>query len=143
MKTDCCMKLHVYVQNIFRVNDILCMDVRNCYRYTFFCGIIRSMINFLCLSTAKRYLNTFSFCLKAFISFLPFFLREKLISLFFFFCTSEFHTSVNEVKLATVVEGDPKAPFSIGVAPSPTPLCKGDATPYSGLAYFTLDPYLL
>ena len=34
------------------------------------------------------------------------------------------------VKLVTVVEGDPKAPFSI-------------ATPFPGLLHFTLDPYLI
>ena len=40
-------------------------------------------------------------------------------------------TVVSKVKLATVVEGDPKAPFSIG------------ATPSSRLLHFTLDTYLI
>ena len=35
-----------------------------------------------------------------------------------------------KVKLATIVEGDPKAPFSI-------------ATPFPGLLHFTLEPYLI
>ena len=35
-----------------------------------------------------------------------------------------------KVKLATLVEGDPKAPFSVGE----------DATPFRRLLYFTLDP---
>ena len=39
------------------------------------------------------------------------------------------------VKLATVVEGDPKAPFSSRV------IGEG-ATPFSGLLHFTLDMYL-
>ena len=43
------------------------------------------------------------------------------------------------VKLATLVEGDPKAPFFIAI----TPMYWGGATPFSGLLHFTLDPYLL
>ena len=39
-----------------------------------------------------------------------------------------------KVKLATVVEGDPKVPFSIATTPS--------ATPFPGLLHFTLDPRL-
>ena len=42
-------------------------------------------------------------------------------------------------KLATLVEGDPKAPFSIAT----TPRCRGGATPFPGLLHFTLDPYLI
>ena len=38
-------------------------------------------------------------------------------------------------KLATLVEGDPKAPFSIGVE-------EGTA-PFPGLLHFTLDPYFI
>ena len=37
------------------------------------------------------------------------------------------------VKLTTVVEGDPKAHFSIGEG----------ATPFPWLIHFTLDPYLI
>ena len=36
---------------------------------------------------------------------------------------------VSKVKLATIVEGDPKAPFSIATTP--------------GLLHFTLEPYLI
>ncbi len=39
------------------------------------------------------------------------------------------------VQLATIVEGDPKAPFSIAT----TPRCREDATPSPGLTHFTLD----
>ena len=40
--------------------------------------------------------------------------------------------------MATFVEGDPKAPFSIAT----TPRCKGGHTPFRGLLHFTLDPHL-
>ena len=43
-----------------------------------------------------------------------------------------------KVKLATVVKGDPKAPFSIATTTTP----KEGATPFLGLLHFTLDPYL-
>ena len=47
---------------------------------------------------------------------------------------------ISKIKLATVVEGDPKAPFSIAT----TPRCRGGGnTPFSGLLHFTLDPYLI
>ena len=46
----------------------------------------------------------------------------------------------SKVKLATVVEGDPKAPFSIAT----TARCReGSATPCPGLFHFTIDPYLI
>ena len=44
-----------------------------------------------------------------------------------------------KVKLATLVEGDPKALFSIAT----TPRCWGGATPFPGLLYFNLGPYLI
>ena len=44
-----------------------------------------------------------------------------------------------KVKLATLGEGDPKAPFSIAT----TPRCREGATPFPGLLHFTLDPYLI
>ena len=47
-------------------------------------------------------------------------------------------SKVSKVKLATIVEGDPKAPFSVAT----TPRCAG-ATPFPGLLHFTLDPYLI
>ena len=40
---------------------------------------------------------------------------------------------VYKVKLVTVVEGDPKAPFT-------TPRC---SSLFSGLTHFTLDPYVI
>ena len=41
--------------------------------------------------------------------------------------------------MATLVEGDPKAPFSIAI----TPNVGEGATPLPGLLHFTLDPYLI
>ena len=41
--------------------------------------------------------------------------------------------------MATIVESNPKAPFSIAT----TPRCRGGATPLPGLLHFTLDPYLI
>ena len=41
--------------------------------------------------------------------------------------------------LATVVEGDQKAPFSIAT----TPKIRGGAISFPGLLYFTLDTYLI
>ena len=46
---------------------------------------------------------------------------------------------ISKVKLATIVEGDPKAPFSIAT----TPMCRGGRYSFPGLLYFTLDPYLI
>ena len=45
----------------------------------------------------------------------------------------------NYIKLATIVEGDPKAPFSIAT----TPRCKGGPYSLPWLLRFTLDPYLI
>ena len=44
-----------------------------------------------------------------------------------------------KVKLATIVEGNPKAPFSIAT----TPRRRGGRYSFPGLLYFTLDPYLI
>ena len=44
-----------------------------------------------------------------------------------------------KVKLATIVEGNPKVPFSIAT----TPRCRGGRYSFPGLLYFTLDPYLI
>ena len=41
------------------------------------------------------------------------------------------------VKLATVVEGNQKTPFSIATTP------KEGTTPFPGLLHFTLDTYLI
>ena len=41
--------------------------------------------------------------------------------------------------LATIVGGNPKAPFSIAT----TPRCRGGRYSFPGLLYFTLDPYLI
>ena len=46
---------------------------------------------------------------------------------------------IYECVCVTVVEGDPKAPFSIAT----TPRCREGATPLSGLRHFTLDTYLI
>ncbi len=45
----------------------------------------------------------------------------------------------SKVKLATIVEGNAKAPFSIAT----TPRCRGGRYSFPGLLYFTLDPYLI
>ena len=42
-------------------------------------------------------------------------------------------------KLATIVEGNPKVPFSIAT----TPMCREGRYFFPGLLYFTLDPYLI
>ena len=47
--------------------------------------------------------------------------------------------SSNTVKLATIVEGDQKASFSIAT----TPRCREGTTPFPGLLHFTLDTYLI
>ena len=47
--------------------------------------------------------------------------------------------SNKKVKLATIVKGDLKAPFSIAT----TPRCRGGRYSFPGLLYFTLDPYLI
>ena len=46
---------------------------------------------------------------------------------------------ISKVKLATIVEGNPKAPFSIAT----TPRCRRGRYSFPGFLYFTLDPYLL
>ena len=46
---------------------------------------------------------------------------------------------LKKVKLATIVEDDPKAPFSIAT----TPKCRGGRYSFPGLLFFTLDPYLI
>ena len=44
-----------------------------------------------------------------------------------------------KVKMATVVEGNQKAPFSIDT----TQRCRGGHYPFPGLLHFTLDTYLI
>ena len=46
---------------------------------------------------------------------------------------------LKNVKLATVVEGNPKGPFSIAT----TPICREGITSFPGSLHFTLDPYLI
>ena len=41
--------------------------------------------------------------------------------------------------MATIVEGNPNAPFSLAT----TPRCRVGATPFPGLLHFTLDAYLI
>ena len=48
-------------------------------------------------------------------------------------------TEDQQVKLATAVEGDPKAPFSIAT----TQKCSGGCYSIPWMAHFTLDPYLI
>ena len=55
------------------------------------------------------------------------------------FAESSYCAIVSKVKLASVVEGDPKAPFSIAT----TPRCRGGRNSFPGLLHFTLDPYLI
>ena len=44
-----------------------------------------------------------------------------------------------KVKLATIVEGNLKAPFSIAT----TPRCRGGRYSFPGLLHFTLDPHVM
>ena len=44
-----------------------------------------------------------------------------------------------KVKLATLVEGNPKAPFSQAT----TLGCRGGNTPFPGLLHFIIDPYFI
>ena len=46
---------------------------------------------------------------------------------------------IYKVKLASVVEGYPKAPFSIAT----TPRCREGTTPFPGLLHLTLETYLI
>ena len=46
---------------------------------------------------------------------------------------------IRKLKLATVVEDDPKAPFSI----ASTPRCRGERTLSPGLLNFILDSYFI
>ena len=46
---------------------------------------------------------------------------------------------VIKVKVATIVEGDQKAPFSIAT----TPRCRGGRYSFTPLLHFTLDTYLI
>ena len=51
-----------------------------------------------------------------------------------------FQFIISKVKLVTLVEGDPRAPFSIATTPRYT---EGGATPFPGVLHFTFDPYLI
>ena len=46
---------------------------------------------------------------------------------------------ISKVKLVIIVEGDPKAPFSIATMPG----SRERATPFPGLLHFTLDTHLI
>ena len=61
--------------------------------------------------------------------------------LFMFIRESDYFLSyyIYSIKLATIVEGNPKAPFSIAT----TPRCRGGRYSFPGLLYFILDPYLI
>ena len=56
--------------------------------------------------------------------------REKLDS-------NQIEHLISKVKLATIVEGDQKAPFSIAT----TTRCRGGHYYFPGLLHFTLDTY--
>ncbi len=47
--------------------------------------------------------------------------------------------SLDKAVMATIVEGNPKSPFSIAT----TPMCRGGRYSFPGLLYLTLDPYLI
>ena len=61
------------------------------------------------------------------------------LSLHCFIQSSRRLIEVSTVKLASVVEGDPKAPFSIAT----TTRCTGGRYFFPGLLHFTLDTYLI
>ena len=54
-------------------------------------------------------------------------------------CPSEDISCYSKVKLTTIVEGDPKAPFSIAT----TPRCRRGCYSFPRLLLFTLDPYFI
>ena len=54
-------------------------------------------------------------------------------------CVCVCYNNKSKKKLATVVESDPKAPFSIAT----TPTFREGTTPFPGLLHFTLHPYLI
>ena len=62
-----------------------------------------------------------------------------LNSEFSFSMNDDDYISYKQVKLATIVEGDPKAPFSIAT----TPRCRGGRYSFPGLLHFTFDAYLI
>ena len=66
------------------------------------------------------------------------FIISSLNVFLYLFVTRDLYLS-KKVKLATIVEGNPKAPFSIAT----TPRCRGGRYSFPGLLYFTLDPYLI
>ena len=49
------------------------------------------------------------------------------------------HTHIYIYKLATLVEGNPKGPFSVTTIPR----CWEGTTPFPGLLHFTFNPYLI
>ena len=52
---------------------------------------------------------------------------------------SEVKLAVSKVKWTTLIESDPKAPFSIAT----TMKCRGGHYSFPGLLHFTFDPYLI
>ena len=65
--------------------------------------------------------------------------HKMCISLFFLANSRLFVVWHISKKMATIVEGNPKAPFSIAT----TPRCRGRRYSFPELPYFTLDPYLI
>ena len=62
------------------------------------------------------------------------------IYIYIYVCVSTcIYRYIKKVKLATIVEGNPKAPFSIAT----TPRCRGGRYSFPGWLYFTLDQHLI
>ena len=59
----------------------------------------------------------------------------RMIRFIYFYRSVWINEFVSKVKLGNIVEGDSKAPFSIGVGEG--------ATPFPALSHFTLNPYLI
>ena len=56
---------------------------------------------------------------------------------YIYFTSAYIYIYIYIYKLATIVEGDPKAPFSIAT----TPRCSGGRYSFPWFLHFTLDPY--
>ena len=76
--------------------------------------------------------------LKGILSQVQSFFQVSFLSLIFHNIIDNFY-ALQVYKLATIIEGNPKAPFSIAT----TPMCRGGRYSFPGLLYFTLDPYLM
>ena len=104
----------------------VCMCLRACVRacmLMYACACVRACVYIdMCLPASVR--ACLCACVRIYIYI---YLNELRISISF------------QVKLATLIQDDPKAHFSIAT----TLRYREDATPFPGLLYFTLDPYLV